>query len=119
MIDREKVINELVEHIESALAVDSDYVDYVRTDLLQYTVALLKEQGEKMEHLNNITLEYEKEVFRLQTLLKEQEAVEPTLIREGRNKYYSYYVCPRCDNEVVYDQNYCSECGVQFLWEGR
>ena len=32
---------------------------------------LLKEQKEKMEHLNNITLEYEKEVFRLQTLLKE------------------------------------------------
>jgi rubrerythrin len=51
--------------------------------------------------------------------LKEQEAVEPTLIREGRNKYYSYYVCPRCGDEVVYDQNYCSECGVRFLWEGR
>ena len=52
-------------------------------------------------------------------LLKEQEAVEPTLIREGRNKYYSYYVCPCCGDEVVYDQNYCSECGVRFLWEGR
>lgn len=44
MVDRDKVINELVEHIESALSVDSDYVDCVRTDLLQYTVALLKEQ---------------------------------------------------------------------------
>lgn len=43
-MDREKVINELIEHIESALSVDSDYVDCVRTDLLQYTVALLKEQ---------------------------------------------------------------------------
>lgn len=52
-------------------------------------------------------------------LLKEQEAVEPTLIREGRNKYYNDYVCPRCDNEVVYEQNYCSECGVKFMWEGR
>lgn len=52
-------------------------------------------------------------------MLKEQEAVEPTLIREGRNKHYNDYVCPRCDNEVVYEQNYCSECGVQFLWEGR
>ena len=52
-------------------------------------------------------------------LLKEQEAVVPTLIREGRNKNYNDYVCPRCDNEVVYEQNYCSECGVQFLWEGR
>ena len=52
-------------------------------------------------------------------LLKEQEAVKPTLIREGRNKNYNDYVCPRCDNEVVYEQNYCSECGVRFLWEGR
>jgi hypothetical protein len=60
--------------------------------------------------------ELEKDVL---ALLKEQEAVEPTLIREGRNKYYNDYVCPRCDNAVVYEQNYCSECGVRFLWEGR
>lgn len=43
-MDRKNVINELVEHIESALAVDSDYVDCVRTDLLQTVVGLLKEQ---------------------------------------------------------------------------
>ena len=52
-------------------------------------------------------------------LLKEQESVEPILKREGRNKYYNYYVCPCCDEEVVYDQNYCSECGAKFIWEGR
>lgn len=52
-------------------------------------------------------------------LLKEQEAVEPILKREGRNKYYNYYVCPRCNEEVVYDQNYCPECGAKFMWEGR
>ena len=51
MTDREKVINELVEHIESALNVDSDYVDCVRTDLLQYTVAMLKEQEATIEIL--------------------------------------------------------------------
>ena len=44
MADREKVIDELVEHIENALSVDSDYVDCVRTDLLQTAVALLKAQ---------------------------------------------------------------------------
>ena len=44
MADREKVICELVEHIKSALSVDSDYVDCVRTDLLQTVVGLLKEQ---------------------------------------------------------------------------
>lgn len=52
-------------------------------------------------------------------LLKKQEAVEPTLIREGWNKYYNYYVCPRCRNDVDYEQNYCSECGIPFLWERR
>lgn len=52
-------------------------------------------------------------------MLKDKETVEPTLIHEGRNKYYNNYVCPRCDNEVIYEQNYCSECGVKFMWEGR
>lgn len=51
MTDREKVINELVEHIESALSVDSDYVDCVRTDLLQYAVALLKEQQKLIDDI--------------------------------------------------------------------
>ena len=50
-MDKEKVITELVEHIESALDVDSDYVDCVRTDLLQVTVALLKEQEETINKL--------------------------------------------------------------------
>ena len=50
-------------------------------------------------------------------LLKEQEAVVPTLIREGRNKYYNDYVCPGCDNELHYGQNYCSECGRSVKWE--
>lgn len=60
------------------------------------------------------------ELFRnMLVLLKEQEAVKPILKREGKNKIYNDYVCPICDNEVVYEQNYCSECGRPFLWEGR
>jgi hypothetical protein len=59
-----------------------------------------------------------KRLEQVKALLKEQEAVVPILIREGRNKNYNDYVCPRCDNEVVYEQNYCSECGVEFMWEG-
>ena len=42
MTDIEKVINELVSHVESSLAVDSDYVDCVRTDLLQIVIGILK-----------------------------------------------------------------------------
>lgn len=52
-------------------------------------------------------------------LLKEQEAVEPILKRKGKSKMYNDYVCPVCNNEVVYEQCYCSECGKPFLWEGR
>ena len=70
MPDREKVINELVEHIESALSVDSDYIDCVRTDLLQYTVALLKEQ----EHKDKMYHALEEDWKRLKAMLKEQEA---------------------------------------------
>ena len=40
---RERVIHELVEYIESALAVDSDYVDRVPTDLLQIVVGIMKQ----------------------------------------------------------------------------
>lgn len=50
-------------------------------------------------------------------LLKELEAVEPILKREGRNKYYNYYVCGCCDNDLFYQQNYCSECGRPVKWE--
>lgn len=52
-------------------------------------------------------------------LLKEQEAVEPILKRKGKSKMYNNYVCPVCDNDVIYEQCYCSECGKPFLWEGR
>ena len=43
MIDREDVIAEIVEHIEATLAVDSEYVT-LPLDLLQFALALLKEQ---------------------------------------------------------------------------
>ena len=43
MPDREKVISEIVERIESSLAVDSEYVN-VPLDLLQYALAVLKKQ---------------------------------------------------------------------------
>lgn len=50
-------------------------------------------------------------------LLKAQEPVKPILKREGWNKYYNNYVCPVCDQELVYEQNYCSECGRAVKWK--
>ena len=55
-------------------------------------------------------------IGRLATM-KAQEAVEPILKREGWNKYHNNYVCPVCDQELVYEQNYCSECGRAVKWE--
>lgn len=73
MIDREKV----VEVLEKAKTVIEEWVPMFEQHNtpagIDCAIDLLKEQEEKIEHLNNITLEYEKEVFRLQTLLKEQE----------------------------------------------
>lgn len=44
MTDRDNVIDELVRHIKLANYVDSDYVECVRTDLLQKAVLLLTGQ---------------------------------------------------------------------------
>lgn len=51
------------------------------------------------------------------TLLKAQEPVEPILKRVGWNKYHNDYVCPVCDEELVCEQNYCSECGRAVKWK--
>lgn len=51
------------------------------------------------------------------TLLKAQEPVEPILKREGWNKYFNYYVCPICNQELTYEQCYCSECGRAVKWD--
>lgn len=95
MPDREKVINELVEHIESALSVDSDYVDYVRTDLLQYTVALLKEQEPML-------LENQHKPYGIST-----NANSPWISR-----------CPRCGKKVEGKQTkFCKYCGQAVKWD--
>ena len=48
--------------------------------------------------------------------LKEREAVEPILKREGISKAFNDYACPVCGEEIVYEQKYCSECGRPISW---
>lgn len=52
MPDRNDVIAEIMEHIESTLAVDSEYVN-IPLDLLQYALSLLKEQDERIKMLEH------------------------------------------------------------------
>ena len=82
-MDKDKIINELVEHIESALAIDSDYVDCVRTDLLQTVVGLLKEQ----------------------------EAVEPKVEKAILDYQSWHYICGDCGGQIDINDNYCRHCG--------
>ena len=48
--------------------------------------------------------------------LLNEKVAKPILIREGKSKMYNDYRCSRCDQEVVYEQNYCCECGSLIDW---
>lgn len=50
-------------------------------------------------------------------MLKEQEPVKPVLKRKASNAMYNDYVCPICNQEIVYEQKYCCECGRAVKWE--
>ena len=91
MPDREKVINAL-EHCEMCACYDCPYNENGKG-------------GWNCRQMNKDAL----------ALLKEQE-VKPILIREGKSKMYNDYRCPRCDQEIVYEQNYCCECGSVVKW---
>ena len=91
-MDREKVINALENCVRNGVCINCEYEEHIACKTCLMADAL--------------------------ALLKEQEAVKPILKREGRNKYDNDYCCPICDNDVVYEQNFCSECGRPFVWEG-
>ena len=48
-------------------------------------------------------------------LLKEQEAVEPKVIR--MNEFgYPVHACGRCGHSITESMNYCSRCGTAVKW---
>lgn len=135
-MDRKKVINELIEHIESALSVDSDYVDCVRTDLLQYTVALLKEQEAKPPiHVHE---EYPEHDWETDEDGKIDEWAMSYEYHNGpvcKKCYHSFcihcepngfndgpcvideYKCPKCGCILPKGTKFCSECGQAVKWD--
>ena len=88
MIPKEKVIKRIQTQISVCKEIDSDWISL--------TVSTGK---------------------RILELLEEQEPIVPTLVREGQNKYYNYYRCPICDEDLYYEQKYCSECGKAVKWD--
>lgn len=121
MTDRKNVIKALEHCKDNQYVNDCNECDYggktgmfcIR--MIDDAIALLKEQEEKMKHLNNITLEYEKEVFRLQTLLKEQEAVT---IKKTKEHGFGVYggICPKCRNWIQSAHSFCGFCGQAVKW---
>lgn len=55
----------------------------------------------------------------LVSILDKQVSKKPPLIHKADTIYRNYYRCPACDDDVYYMQNYCSECGQAFTWEGE
>ena len=104
MSNKEKVTKGLECHYE-ALESSCDICPYkdewtCQLSLCKDAFTLLKEQEAKTKHCNDIALEYAKEVFRLQTLLKEQ----PNIVRckdckhscgRGRGMYCQFIECEK------------------------
>ena len=122
MPDREKVIDELVEHIENALSVDSDYVDCVRTDLLQTAVALLKTQEPRVLTLDEV------KAIKSCWIEDEEAGIVYPAIYEGRGNpsekglYAVFVIKPDsdvlpedCDDGIVCE----FDNGDRWLWEAN
>lgn len=116
MPDREKVIKELeglrdICNAKSNMAIGKGKIAWAGyANAVDDALALLKEHEAKTKHCNDIALEYAKEVFRLQTLLKEQ----PEIVQCKDCKYCS--VCANGYNSycnlghnISYVDGFCSE----------
>lgn len=116
-MDREKVVKDnAVRGLQSAIEISGAMV-HLRKEHAKALLVLLKEHKEKMEHLNNITLEYEKEVFRLRALLKEHEAKPVKVVKNAYN--HEFYHCPRCDHPFYrpwVKPKFCYRCGQEVNW---
>ena len=105
MADIDGLINELVDHIESALAVDSDYVDCVRTDTLQTVVGLLKEQQPKKGHWQ--PYKYGDDTWHQCSACGVADRYIEIVKREGYPDY-----------RMVSKRNFCPNCGADMREDG-
>lgn len=116
MPDREKVLKD-IDCEEYSKCPECPYVKFGKCKVLLMRDAkeLLKKQQEEIQNLRK---ENHSILTQFHEWAKEQKAVEPILKRKGRSKAFNDYVCPVCDQEIAYEQNYCSECGKPILWKG-
>jgi hypothetical protein len=109
-MDREKVIKG-VQDARRYLE-DREWVDKsvgVHIDALNDALALLKEHDTQVQYRDDHIAEYEKEIKRLNKLLKEQEEGKPVT---GQR----YCRCGSCGAMLFEWHKYCSECGTKIDW---
>lgn len=109
-INREKVIRHIAAEIEIARVCKKDFA-LVDIDMLSDALSLLKEQEEEIESLKQTAQSMMEGVC----LLKEQEAVEPKVIR--MNEFgHPVHACGNCGNSITESMNYCPSCGQAVKW---
>lgn len=118
MADREKVIKEFELFIKGFHPACTS--EGVELDMLREVLTLLKDQEDLGEELTNAVELIHKKNKRIEELLKEQEAVKPTINEYGE----AYCICgenvgiiPNSKNLPKIRSKYCSECGRRMKWD--
>lgn len=110
MPDREKVIKEYEDYVNSYISLTTSH-DY-EFEMHKAVLALLKEQ----EHKDRMYHALEDDWKRLKELLKEQEAVT---IKKTKEHGFGVYggICPKCRNWIQSAHSFCGFCGQAVKWE--
>lgn len=128
MPDRENVITHLqIINIWAAFARERDLQFFTAKrleDIVSWTddaLALLNDYDTQLQYRDDHIAEYEKEIKRLEGLLKEQEAVEPLPQNSnGWVRTIKLWYCGACHSKISRrTSKYCPNCGKPILWEGR
>ena len=128
MIDREKVIKGLECCSEKQNCKECPFFCFnakCQDDMNRDALSLLNEYDTQVQYRDDHIAEYEKEIKRLNKLLKEQEAKQ---VMESTNMYTGLPIthCPKCGislDRYLYGRqyegqiNYCPMCGQAVKWD--
>ena len=128
------IMHQQIMHTWASFALEHDldfYNEKHMESMVKWTeeaIEALKEYGTQVQYRDDHIAEYEKEIKRLNKLLKEQEAVEPItehiykstipIIHEYRDTDLTVKQCGNCFAQLFLEnQKYCAECGSRIRWD--
>ena len=87
-----------------------------RKPMMRDALSLLKKYDTQVQYRDDHIEEYEKEIKRLNKLVKEQEAVT---IKKTKEHGFGVYggICPKCRNWIQSAHSFCGFCGQAVKWE--